>query len=77
MIKYTGYAKTITAGEARARFAAKHGQPPFEVIDGGAIWFVGPIGGEPMGGQLSLIQRVTTASRPMTSAEARQLALGL
>jgi hypothetical protein len=41
--KFTGYAKTASADQVRAAFAAKHGYPPAEVHDGGTIWLVGPV----------------------------------
>lgn len=74
--KYTGYTKAVTAEDARALFAAKHGHQPLEIIDGGAIWLVGPIGVPAVeNNSNSLIRRASAAARQMTETEARQLAL--
>lgn len=71
-MKHIGYTKEIDENEAARRFAAKQGYQPVEVVDGGAIWLAGPIG---VRSRDDLRVNRVQSARPMTEAEALQLAM--
>ena len=76
--KYTAYTKDLDAEQVAARFERKHGRPPAEVLDAGAVWLAGPLvqPRSPQVNRPSLVRRVASEKR-MTPAQARQLALSL
>jgi len=43
--KYAAYTKEVTSDQVAALFEQKHGCRPLEVVDGGAVWLVGPLNG--------------------------------
>jgi hypothetical protein len=80
--RYQGYSLVDGSGEpvdAGARFLAKFGYAPLEVIETGGGFLAGPIlGGETRPQEVpSLLRRVEGAQRELTPERARQLALGL
>jgi len=45
--KYAGYTKDESAEAVAALFEQKRGYRPLEVLDGGAVWLVGPLSDKP------------------------------
>jgi len=70
--KFMAYTKEVTSDQVTALFEQRHGYHPVEVVDGGAVWLVGPLNGN---GYKSLTRRVEAERVEVTPERARQMVL--